>query len=184
MRVEVDMRPPLDTMKMRTAELDATKSANDVSSRLSHNASPIGGSFGRVRSSGTKPHQGWDLYAEIGTPVYAVGPGVVEFAETRGDYGTQICLRLDEQPQTPMAFQPLGEQQRYAFYAHLSLCLVKKGQAVLEGDVIALTGNSGNASNTPPHLHFELRTKPRPSTGLAGRVDPGSLLGYGYYSSE
>lgn len=178
------MRPPLDKMKIRTAELDATTSAPSVSSRLSHHASPVGGSFGRVRSSGTKPHQGWDLYAEIGTPVYAVGPGVVEYAETRGDYGNQICLRLDEQSLTPMTPQYLGEQLRYAFYAHLSLCLVKKGQAVLEGDVIALTGNTGNAANTPPHLHFELRTKPRPSTGLGGRLDPGSLLGYGYYSSE
>jgi murein DD-endopeptidase MepM/ murein hydrolase activator NlpD len=55
---------------------------------------------------------------------------------------------------------------------------------VLEGDEIGLTGTSGNAGNTPPHLHFELRTNPRPSSGLSDRLDPGELLGYGYYSSE
>ena len=53
---------------------------------------------------------------------------------------------------------------------------------VAEGDLIALSGNSGNASNTPSHLHFELRTHPNLGKGLAGRINPGELLGYSHYS--
>ena len=176
------MRPPLDTMKIRTAERDDSARGSAVTSRLSTAASPIGGSFGPVRSSGARLHQGWDLYAAIGTTVYAVSPGVVEYAETRGDYGTQVCVRLDEKALSPIQSGPAPP--RYAFYAHLSAVFVRAGRAVLEGDEIGLTGNSGNAGNTPPHLHFELRTTARPSTGLSGRLDPGELLGYGYYSSE
>ena len=176
------MRPPLDTMKIRTAEHDDAARGPAVTSRLSTAASPIGGSFGPVRSSGARLHQGWDLYAAIGTTVYAVAPGIVEYAETRGDYGTQVCIRLQEEALSPVNRDAAAP--RFAFYAHLSASFVQPGQAVLEGDEIGLTGNSGNAGNTPPHLHFELRTKARPSTGLSGRLDPGELLGYGYYSSE
>jgi murein DD-endopeptidase MepM/ murein hydrolase activator NlpD len=176
------MRPPLDKMKIRTAEHDQFARGPGVTSRLSTAASPIGGSFGRVRSSGARPHQGWDLYAPVGTPVHAVTAGVVEYSETRGDYGTQVCIRLDDSALSPVRREPVPP--RYAFYAHLSASFVRSGQAVLEGDEIGLTGTSGNAGNTPPHLHFELRTNPRPSSGLSDRLDPGELLGYGYYSSE
>jgi len=74
--------------------------------------------------------------------------------------------------------------QLWAFYAHLSLIYVQAGKAVLEGEVIALTGNSGNATNVPPHLHFEIRTKPRAAKGLTGRIDPGEVLGYDHYMSK
>jgi murein DD-endopeptidase MepM/ murein hydrolase activator NlpD len=169
-------------MKIRTAEHDASATGAAVSSRLSAKASPVGGTFGFVRSSGAKPHQGWDLYASVGTPVYAVAPGVIQYSETHGNYGTQICLRLDEQAMTHGTSNRFG-RQLFAFYAHLSLSFVKAGQAVLEGEVIGLSGNSGNAASTPPHLHFELRTQPRLSTGLGGRLDPGELLGFVHYRS-
>src|SRR4051794_11010552 len=110
LRGEAAMRPPLKDMKIRTAESDSSQSGAGVSSRLSQKASPIGGSFGRVRSSGKKPHQGWDLYAAVGTPVYAVGPGVVEYSETHGAYGTQICLRLDAEAMTPATQSRFGRQ--------------------------------------------------------------------------
>jgi len=177
------MRAPLESMYIRTAELDQSTTNPSVTSRLKHGASPIGGSFGKVRSSGTKAHQGWDIYAEIGTFAYAVGAGVVEGVrdeKTKG-YGLQICLRLDLESMTRVS----GPQpQLWAFYAHLALAFVKKGMRVDEGEPIAMTGNSGNAENTPPHLHFEIRTQPWPPTGLTGRIDPGEVLGYGFYMSR
>ena len=101
---------------------------------------------------------------------------MVEFTECRGDYGLQICARLEAEPMTPM--NPSTGTQLWAFYAHLSLAFCKGGEAVGESQVIGLTGNSGNASNVPPHLHFEIRTQPRAHRGLVDRVDPGKVLGF------
>ena len=177
------MRTPLDEMTIRTAELDQSSSSS-ATSRLSFAASPAGGAFGKVRSAGRKAHQGWDLYADVGTPVYAIAPGVVEFVKSSGDYGLQLCLRIDEAALTSAATGARASGQRWAFYAHLSLTFYLSGEAVLEGDLLGLTGISGNASNVPPHLHFEIRTSPRGSKGLAGRIDPGEVLGYEHYMSR
>jgi hypothetical protein len=65
------MRAPLDEMTIRTADLDRAHTSPGVTSRLSYAASPLGGSCGKVRSSRTKAHQGWDLYAPIGTRLTA-----------------------------------------------------------------------------------------------------------------
>jgi murein DD-endopeptidase MepM/ murein hydrolase activator NlpD len=176
------MRTPLDEMYVRTASLDQTHTDASITSRLSHAASPIGGSFGPVRSSGTRPHQGWDIYAPVGTLVYSIAPGVVEFREDRGAYGLHLCIRIDEEAMSRIA--PGTNRQLWAFYAHLSATFFSARQAVIESDVIGLTGNSGNAGNTPPHLHFEIRTQARPPHGLIGRIDPGEVLGYAYYMSR
>jgi murein DD-endopeptidase MepM/ murein hydrolase activator NlpD len=78
----------------------------------------------------------------------------------------------------------------FAFYAHLSSYLtLAENQSVTEGAPIALTGRSGNAQNIPvaeSHLHFEIRTTEFPYGGgpLTGRIDPGELLGYQFYSSH
>ena len=58
----------------------------------------------------------------------------------------------------------------------------KVGQEVKAFDTIALTGATGTGSASAPHLHFEIRTiaAPSPGLGLAGRVDPGTILGCQY----
>jgi murein DD-endopeptidase MepM/ murein hydrolase activator NlpD len=59
--------------------------------------------------------------------------------------------------------------------------LVDNGCEVKQGDRLGLTGNSGNAHNTPPHLHFEIRRHAHLGKGLHGRVNPGEILGFQYY---
>ena len=52
---------------------------------------------GRTLANGSpKPHQGWDCAAFVGSSVYAISEGVVEFASNvdAGDYGKQVCLRF------------------------------------------------------------------------------------------
>ena len=118
-----------------------------------------------------RAHQGWDFAAPIGTPCYAIGDGVVTLVEERGDYGLRVTLQLDEQH---------TGRSLWAFYAHLSEAKVATGQRVRLGDVIALTGESGNARGMPvadQHLHFELRTEPTPGLGLRGRIDPLEIYG-------
>jgi len=125
--------------------------------------------FGMVRNGGTRAHQGWDLTALIGTPIYAVADGTIEFVRiNQGDYGTQICMSFAHPTEAGTTL--------YAFYAHLSLAGVAELTPITEGMVIGATGNSGNASGLPAiedqHLHFEIRTELSPGRGLGGRLDP------------
>ncbi len=98
--------------------------------------SPFGARWG-------KPHEGIDLPAPVGTPVFAAADGRVVYAGAgiRG-YGNLIVLKHTGGLLTA--------------YAHNSLLLVSQGQAVRAGDRIALVGQSGHA--TGPHLHFEVRS--------------------------
>jgi murein DD-endopeptidase MepM/ murein hydrolase activator NlpD len=136
--------------------------------------------FGMVRTypdGSPKPHQGWDLFAPIGTPVFAVTEAEVAAADAAGagDYGNTIIL----------AFLHAG-QWYYAFYAHLSEVGVATGETVYRGQQIGKTGVSGNAATLAAaehHLHFEIRTQFTVPTGLTGRVDPATLFGHELYSS-
>ena len=173
------MKPPLDIIRIRTGDVDELPSTPGTA-KLSMVASPLGGTFGLVRSSGTKVHQGWDLYAVPGTPFYAITEGVVEYTANQGDYGLQLCLRLNDAAVKEYARNRFIDQL-YAFYGHLMFTFKQAGALVAEGEQLGFTGNSGNAANTPPHLHFEIRTTPHPGLGLAGRISPEELFGQQYY---
>jgi peptidoglycan LD-endopeptidase LytH len=120
--------------------------------------------FGMVRNGGAKAHQGWDFYAAPGTPCYAISDGVVEMIYSSKDYGNVLVVKFNYDG------KPL-----FAAYAHLSRTTVKKGDVVVKGQMIALTGATGNARGLAPpdeHLHFEIRLIPRPGQGLGGKMEP------------
>ncbi len=95
--------------------------------------------FGPRRSSF---HDGVDLRARIGTPVYAAHSGRVLYSGNKiSGYGKIVILK-----------HPSGLM---TIYAHNSRYIVKKGQKIKEGQKIAYAGNSGRSSG--PHLHFEIR---------------------------
>lgn len=86
-------------------------------------------------------HPGLDIAVASATEVRAAGGGlVVEVSETP-EYGKMIRLSHPEGYET--------------LYGHLSQALVKQGDKVALGAVIALSGNTGRS--TAPHLHFEMR---------------------------
>lgn len=89
----------------------------------------------------TGVHEGVDLGAPHGTPVYATGEGVVEFAGPWDRYGLAVEINHGG-----------GVSTRYA---HLSRIKVKEGQKVSHQSVIGLLGNTGRS--TGPHLHYEVR---------------------------
>lgn len=94
-------------------------------------------------------HKGIDLGCDRGTPVYATGDAVVESTDqgqARRGYGKQVLLNHE-----------FGYKTRYA---HLSKILVKPGEKVTRGQIIAETGNSGGS--TAPHLHYEVIHKGTP----------------------
>ncbi|MER6256269.1 M23 family metallopeptidase [Streptomyces sp. NPDC001584] len=89
-------------------------------------------------------HTGIDFTASTGTPVHAIGPAKVVSAGWGGAYGNQVVLRHAD--------------GIYSQYAHLSRIDVSEGQTIPGGQVIGLSGNTGNTSG--PHLHMEVRTGP------------------------
>lgn len=86
-------------------------------------------------------HDGMDLAASTGTPLYATADGVVTFVGWAGGYGRVIKIQ-----------HALGFETRYA---HLLKFRVKKGQRVSRGDRIGDMGSSGRS--TGPHVHYEVR---------------------------
>lgn len=88
-----------------------------------------------------RQHQGVDLAAPIGTPVYATAGGIVSSAGVSSGYG--LLIQLDH----------AGAIQTR--YAHLSRLAVSPGQQVAAGQLIGYTGTSG--LSTGPHLHYEVR---------------------------
>jgi len=87
-------------------------------------------------------HEGIDILNDAGMSVYATGDGTIQFAgRTQGGYGAVV---------------EISHGYGYSsLFAHLSKVLVRPGQAVKRGDLIALSGRSGLVSG--PHLHYEVR---------------------------
>ncbi|HEX9681494.1 MAG TPA: M23 family metallopeptidase [Acidimicrobiales bacterium] len=86
-------------------------------------------------------HQGIDIGAPSGTPIWAAKAGTVIHAEWMGGYGNVVLIDHGEGFTT--------------VYAHQSSIAVAEGQAVSRGEVIGYVGSTGRS--TGPHLHFETR---------------------------
>ena len=86
-------------------------------------------------------HEGLDFSASIGTPIYAAAGGIVTAAEHTTDYGN--IVKVDH---------GFGLETRYA---HASKMLVKVGDRVQKGQLVALVGSTGRSTGS--HLHYEIR---------------------------
>lgn len=111
--------------------------------------------FGKRYKTGKK-HKGVDFRAEVGTPFKAMVGGTVVHSGwhiVRKGYGfafgIQIVIDNDRFPD--------GSPGYWALYAHLQAKGVKVGQRVEKGQVIGLTGNTGNSK--APHLHVGISTQ-------------------------
>lgn len=92
-------------------------------------------------------HTGIDYGCRVGTRVKSIAKGKVIQVFTSKAYGLVVVVRSKKD----------GKFYRN-YYCHLSAAVAKKGQRVKEGEVIALSGNTGNS--TGPHLHLETRVRP------------------------
>lgn len=86
-------------------------------------------------------HEGLDFTANAGTPIRAAADGIVASSGQTPAYGNLVKLN-----------HGAGLETRYA---HASKLLVKSGERVVKGQVIALVGSTGRS--TGPHLHYEIR---------------------------
>ena len=114
--------------------------------RVNGKTCPVGTPNGFIDSwgfprSGGRTHQGVDMFAPMGTPLYAVAQGTIWRVYTNTLGGLSINL--------------IDDDGNMYYYAHLSAAYVESGQKVGTGQVIGAVGDSGNARGTPPHLHWQ-----------------------------
>lgn len=98
-------------------------------------------------------HAGIDFAVDYGTPIAAAAQGIVIFSGWYGGYGNAVILDHGGDLTT--------------LYAHTSELLVREGESIRAGQIIATVGSTG--LSTGPHLHFEVREKGEP-------VDPMNYL--------
>lgn len=91
--------------------------------------------------SNTEYHSGLDIKTDMYTDVKATGAGVVKFAGYQGSYGNLVIID-----------HGYGLETRYG---HNSSILVKVGDKVKRGDIVAKSGSTGRS--TGPHVHYEIR---------------------------
>jgi murein DD-endopeptidase MepM/ murein hydrolase activator NlpD len=90
---------------------------------------------------GRRQHNGVDLAAPRGTPVYATADGRVGMAQWFSSYGNYVQIEHGGQLQTR--------------FGHLSSYTVTEGEMVRKGQLIGYVGSTGRS--TGPHLHYEVR---------------------------
>jgi len=115
--------------------------------------------FGSTMGGYFQAHQGVEFNNPDGTPVHAIGDGVVVYSGKAEAGANTVAIRHD---------QKLGDQYLFSVYYHNSKLLAKVGDRVKAGDVISLVGNTGRATND--HLHLEIHVAP--TTDSSKIVDP------------
>ena len=113
--------------------------------QAAHNAGfifPLPSSGWRVSSyyGDGRRHKGVDICADSGTSIYAVADGKVIYSGWKGDYGYCVIIEHTGGMRT--------------LYAHAKALCCNVGDAVSQGDVIALVGTTGQSYGN--HLHFEV----------------------------
>ena len=115
--------------------------------------------FGAPRAM-TIWHHGQDIFAALGAPVLAVADGTLFSVGRNRIGGNRLWLRDRE-----------GNEFYYAHLAAFSPLAVDGGR-VEAGDVIGFVGNTGDAEQTPYHLHFEIHPSSLLFMGYDGVVNP------------
>lgn len=112
--------------------------------------------WGAPRSGGRK-HEGQDIFASRGTPVYSASNGVVIHIGENALGGKTIFV--------------MGAGGRRYYYAHLDSYAsgLRVGDSVTTNSVLGYVGTTGNAEDTPPHLHFGVYTS-------SGAINPLPML--------
>jgi murein DD-endopeptidase MepM/ murein hydrolase activator NlpD len=138
------LRPLID--QLRQASPVPTPPADGAGGRVCPVKGPvqIGQGWGAPRDGGRRRHQGIDLLAPAGTPLVAVTSGHITRLSNldRGRGGISLWLR--------------DRRGTAYYYAHNQHNLIRLGQRVHVGQIVARVGATGNAKGGPPHLHFQL----------------------------
>lgn len=143
-------------IKVRNADDKTQKSKESVSKAFSFIVPVEGGvtsSYFGDKVDRTSSHKGHDWAVPSGTSVKASEKGVVKRAYYSESYGYNVLIQHSDDLETR--------------YAHMSALYVEEGENVKRGQVLGLSGNTGDS--TGPHLHFEVIKN-------GNKINPLSLL--------
>jgi len=158
-------RDKANQAKVESARADAAAKPSRSSSSSTTRATsawgfvrPVNANYGSAFGQRFHPilkiwraHNGVDMGARTGTPIYAAQSGTVLQAGVNGGFGQYVLIshgRLVDGKVTTTG------------YAHQSRIVVRAGQKVQRGQLIGYVGNTG--LSTTPHLHFEVRLNGTP----------------------
>lgn len=126
--VAVPSRKPIDAMQL--------------SSGYGMRVHPVTGRLAR--------HNGIDIPAPHGTPIYATADGIIGRAQRLGGYGLYVEVEHGNNIQTR--------------YGHMSSFIVAAGQRVKKGEILGYVGSTGRSTGN--HLHYEVRIAGTPVNPL------------------
>lgn len=112
--------------------------------------------YGSTMGGNFQQHQGVEFNNPDGTPVHAIGSGVVVYAGRAERGALTVAIKHDT-----TITAPEGRRHVYSVYYHNSALIAKIGDRVKPGDVISRVGHSGRATND--HLHLEVHASPTDS---------------------
>lgn len=154
----------LDSLRKANSERRSDAKAKGDSSAIAAFSSPLASysvTSAYLKQREGYKHQGIDMAAPEGTPVYAAQAGAVDFAGSGGTYGNLIKLGHGG-----------GTETRYA---HLSKFAVKQGDTVEQGQLIGNVGSTGRSTGS--HLHYEVRVNGKAVDPTKGQfpIDPAKV---------
>ena len=140
------------TQILRVLPIGSPTVEGEITSGFGYRTSPFSGRAAL--------HEGIDLSIDSGSKVQSTGDGLVVKVDYDGTYGWMIDIQHTDNVVTR--------------YAHLKKTLVKEGQAITRGDIIAYSGSTGRS--TGPHVHYEVRVNgraknPMPFIALAEKLE-------------
>lgn len=144
---------------------DKGQSTQKALMRTPINGARLSSSYGKRRHpilGYSKMHTGVDFAAPPGTPIFAAGDGVIDYAGRKGGYGKYIRIRHNSEYQTAYAHMKGFRKGMY------------KGKRVKQGQVIGYVGSTGRS--TGPHLHYEIIRNGRHANPMRVRMPSGKKL--------
>ncbi|MBI5117073.1 M23 family metallopeptidase [Candidatus Poribacteria bacterium] len=130
----------LDAFERQGAKLASIPSINPVASQEAWLSSGFGYRDDPINGK-SRFHEGVDIVAPRGTPIIAPADGVVVYAGWDNGLGRMVVIAHGYGYSTA--------------YGHCDSLLVRRGERVRRGDVVAYIGSTGRS--TGPHLHYEVR---------------------------
>ena len=112
--------------------------------------------YGSTMGGNFQQHQGVEFNNQDGTPVHAIGSGVVVYAGRAERGALTVAIRHDTSVTTPQ-----GRLNVFSVYYHNNELIAKVGDRVKAGDLVSRVGHTGRATND--HLHLEVHASPTDS---------------------